>query len=374
MTSLRTLSRLGLILIALLALAAAVSRSALADGPESEPGDLGLTQISGTLPEPETEGTAFIQWRGGTLYQLTARLAVNGCDVNLLWVWDSNTRRYTAGYTFDGPSFLNNNFNNLYKDNIPPSVIWVKCIDMINHVYGYGLLTDEEKKKADAHPKGVVVDFSGHEVFGIFPRCGDLWQQKTRDYVFPILPIPQKTCLKYADGDGGGLYNHGLSKHWGGFWNGSSMIYYFNPYVAVYRNKDALHDLHKEWHELCHANQYWNLAKYNTNSDFLESSNIHPNDMWHISEQGLNFIEYTGYQKNEQGEWFLPSNSSFNTLYDYFISDPRELSAEMCAGYLMTKAQLDQGWIDFHKPYLTDEAVEWLEKYVFVLPESRLAR
>ena len=107
MTSLRTLSRLGLILIALLALAAAVSRSALADGPESEPGDLGLTQISGTLPEPETEGTAFIQWGGGTIYQLTARLAVNGCDLNLLWVWDSQQERYTAGYTFDGPSFLN---------------------------------------------------------------------------------------------------------------------------------------------------------------------------------------------------------------------------------------------------------------------------
>ncbi len=112
------------------------------------------TQISGTLPEKETEGSAFIQWGGGTIYQLTARLAVNGCDLNLLWVWDSQQERYTAGYTFDGPSFLNNNFNNLYKDNIPPSVIWVKCIDMINHIYGYGLLSEEEKAWVDGQPKG----------------------------------------------------------------------------------------------------------------------------------------------------------------------------------------------------------------------------
>ena len=38
----------------------------------------------------------------------------------------------------------------------------------------------------------------------------------------------------------------------------------------------------------------------------------------------------------------------------------------------MTKARIGQIWTDYYVPYLTDEAIAWLESYVFVLPESRI--
>ena len=370
MTSRRTRSRLGLILIALLALAAAVSRSALADGPESEPGDLGLTQISGTLPEPETEGTAFIQWGGGSLYQLTARLAVNGCDLNLLWVWDSQQERYTAGYTFDGPSFLSNTFNTLYKDIITPSTIWIKCIDMINHVYGYGLLSEEEKKEVDAVSKGQDLDLNRYYNL---TDCGDHWRQETREYVLPILPILQNTCLIYLDPDkyaGGGANIGGLLFFW------KSIAHFTRPSVLVTKYETATSALNVEFHELCHANQSWNVVKYSANYSSLKPLTINnTNRVWHLSEQGREFIALAGFQKDENGEWSwsLVGDSIYDASMNY-TRNPKELSADVCAGYLMKKAQISQDWNRYYEPYLTDEAVEWLERYVFVLPESRLAR
>ena len=140
MTAMRRLASVLLVVIALTLLLHAAPVPALADAPASTPTMPDPTQISGTLPEPETEGTALIQWGGGTLYQLTARLAVNGCDLNQLWVYDHNQRRYTWPlYTFDGPGFLNMTRiqRPRYKDHIPPTAIGIKCIDMINHVYGY---------------------------------------------------------------------------------------------------------------------------------------------------------------------------------------------------------------------------------------------
>ncbi len=379
MTSLGTLSRLGLILIALLALAAAVSRSALADGPESEPGDLGLTQISGTLPEKETEGSAFIQWGGGTLYQLTARLAVNGCDLNLLWVWDSQQERYTAAYTFDEPSFLNNNFNNLYKDNIPPSVIWVKCIDMINHVYGYGLLTEEEQKYVD----GLVEqreDIDFEEWYArpdvsreLLTDCGDNWSGEAREYFLPNIPMLQETCL-LRDTGLVGSYSQGLSRY-------NNVFYYSTESFLVigHSNIGGVALTGREFHELCHANQSWQVVKNLLGYDFskrIEEENLYKprSDYIVYSPYMIELIDLVGFYKNEKGEWFLPGDSAFSTLDIYYISDPIELSAELCAGYLMTKAQVAQNWTDYYEPYLTDEVIDWLEKYVFVLPESMLAR
>ncbi len=79
--------------------------------------------------------------------------------------------------------------------------------------------------------------------------------------------------------------------------------------------------------------------------------------------------------------WVLPENSIYNEGI-YGSHNPGELSAELCSVYLMYNASLeidmDENLFNIFKEsdskYLTDEVIAWLEKYVFVLPESRLAR
>lgn len=353
----QSLRRHSILLLLLLAL------TPLAPIRANDPDQPDHTHFSGQLPPPETNGTATIQWGGGTLYQLTARLAVNGCDLNLLHVWDDQIRSYT-GYTFDGPTFLNAPFHRKYADTIPASTIWVKCIDMIEHVYGYGLLNEQQKQEVDAKDK--MVDFARVD----FSDCGDYWQQQTRDDVLPVIPTPQNICLTYTTGHGGGLYVQGLTQYL------DAILHVVKPHVAVVRSGYIGPDLVLEWHELCHANQSWNLVKYNTGSDLLEASTAsHPEHRWYMTEQGRSFIDLFGFQQDQQGGWLLSDDdNAYDGLHnsDYYTSDPQELSAELCAGYLMTKAQVQQDWTEYYAPYLTDEVIAWLEQYVFVLPESRI--
>ena len=359
----QSLRRHLLLLLLTLLLTPLIPTLTVADSGDDAP--LGPTQIAGDLPPPETDGTAVIQWGGGSLYQLTARLAVNGCDLNLLWVYDDQTQRYTAGYTFDGPSFLNATFERLYGKRIPPTTLWVKCIDMVQHVYGYALLSEEQQKEVDAVSKGQDRDLS---IYYNLTDCGDYWRQATREHVLPILPILQNTCLVYLDPNeyaGGGVYESGLLFFW------KSLNHYKRSSVFVTRYEDAIARLKVEFHELCHANQNWNTVKYAANSDFLASITTNdPSRVWHLSEQGREFIALAGFQKDEAGAWSLADDSIYDDSMNY-THGPKELSADVCAGYLMTKAQINQDWTDYYEPYLTDEAIDWLEKYVFVLPEAR---
>ena len=182
--------------LALLIVVALVAPTALADDPYQP----AHTHFTGQLPPPETDGAAVIQWGGGSLYQLTARLAVNGCDLNLLWVYDDQTQQYSTPYTFDGPSFLNAPFNHRYEDNIPPTTLWVKCIEMINHVYGYGLLDAYWQSHVNSLPKARPYDLS--EVTDPLTDCGDHWSSAVREHVLTVLPLIQGTCVVSFAADG----------------------------------------------------------------------------------------------------------------------------------------------------------------------------
>ncbi len=332
------------------------------------------TQFSGTLPEKETEGSAFIQWGGGTIYQLTARLAVNGCDLNLLWVWDSQQERYTAGYTFDGPSFLNNNFNNLYKDNIPPSVIWVKCIDMINHVYGYGLLSEEEKAWVDGREKGGEFDLSLFSLDSV-SDCGNYWLYEIKNSIFTYLPLIPGTCVSYfVDSD----VNAPSRALYPIYFDGNGARYHGIKTNILINNSDRdvyEYNLATELHELCHVNQYWHTVKHVFSYDFLDlnpRSNLFFDD-FRNSDYVIEFINVLGFYEDDNGNWTLPKDSIYGGLYGNF--HPVELSAELCSGYVMKKlGKTNEGDIHYYyERFLTDEVIAWLEKYVFVLPESRIS-
>ena len=71
--------------------------------------------------------------------------------------------------------------------------------------------------------------------------------------------------------------------------------------------------------------------------------------------------------------WVLPAGSTFERGI-YGADNPWELSAELCAGYLMKKLgkTLPGDTYHYFERFLTDEVIAWLERYIFVLPESRI--
>ena len=387
----RTLAALALLLVVALA-----APTALADDPDQP---LGPTQIAGDLPPPETNGTAIIQWGGGNLYQLTARLAVNGCDLNLLWVYDDQTQKYTAAYTFDGPSFLNAPFELLYGDGIPPTTLWIQCIDMIEHVYGYGLLDARERNHVDSLEKGTQRQSTySYPTTG----CGDHWFPQTASKVLPILPVPQHVCVTKATGSIDPAYDQGGSYS-------DNMVSLRNAWYFRYLPKVGMALIPLTWpqiasqkteiHELCHANQHWHALKTMTNLDVLAESSSgplrsddqvsHSEDslaLWYASEATKLFIDIVGFRFTNK-QWELPKGSVYNEgIYTGYggTQQPHELSAELCAGYLMSYANIEydgtfggtfaNGLYNNYKPFLTPEVFAWLEQYVFVLPESRLTR
>ena len=318
--TIRALAALALLLVVALAVP-----TVLADDPDAP---LGPTQIAGDLPPPETDGTAIIQWGGGSLYQLTARLAVNGCDLNLLWVYDDQTQRYTAGYTFDGPSFLNAPFERLYGDGIPPTTLWIKCINMIEHVYGYALLSEEQQKEVDAESKGQDFDLSNYHNL---TDCGDHWRQETRELVLPILPVLQNICLIYLDPDHyrGGSYFSGFGPFW------KSFVHFIRPSVFVTKSDTATTPPITEFHELCHSNQHWirlkTVLSYDNIAVAMPDDRVRLYNSW--NEYGTayfsDFLRLTGFKQDEEEGWSLPSDTIYKEGEIYGTHSPNEFLRPM---------------------------------------------
>ena len=367
----RTLAALALLLVVALA-----APTALADAPDQP---LGPTQIAGDLPPPEADGTAFIKWGGATLYQLTARLAVNGCDLNLLWVYDDQTQKYTAAYTFDGPSFLNAPFERLYGDGIPPTTLWVQCIDMMQHVYGYGQLSDQERDWVDSSPKGVLFDIS--VVVDPLTDCGDHWKDEVRNYVLPFVPIMQNICIVQFETIGLRGGREGFSSFYLSYSVGSRFAYHPKQTAIVAYQGQAGNPLSYEGallteiHELCHGNQAWHTIKYVLTYDHFRAGYDGENSLLGYLqnfEYMVDFLELTGFRQRANGEWTLPTDSLFGSMQPYFTSSPIEMTAELCAAYVMTRLGVGESVASSYERYLTQEFVEWAEKHIFVLPESRL--
>ena len=379
----QSLRRHLLLLLLTLLLTPLIPTLTVADSGDDAP--LGPTQIAGDLPPPETDGTAVIQWGGGSLHQLTARLAVNGCDLNLLWIYDDQTQKYTAPYTFDGPSFLNAPFERLYGKRIPPTTLWVKCIDMVQHVYGYGLLDSEERMFVDTITRGSpgLLDY----VVDPLTDCGNHWTEEVKTWALPVLPVLQDLCILLFDAVGAGGTSPG-----NGLFLGTPLLWPLpnNRGVAVHANRPAVlassnRDQHwrrvmTEFHELCHANQAWQAVKRELTYDNLSQWNREDNSLLGLlraSEYLTDFIDLVGFEEDAEGNWALPRYHGYHGLY-YGHFSPVEMSAELCSYYLLLRSRIDLSFLPTHflsryRASLTAGAIDWLEEYVFVLPESRMS-
>ena len=325
---------------------------------------------------PTTYNELFtMQWGGGSLYHLKARLATMGCMLNTIWVYDNNQWH---GYNqYDVPQHLNQQFLNKFKDNIPPtSIIQGSCIDICSFDIDVDnvLKAGNCKNWQDDIQQGWVqyitetTDTSGGNELEILEDdiCTDNFTPIVKQKVFERLPLMPDVCVIrqwYINADytnprfvGGGAYTGYilLIQEPLSFFEGSPKL----------QEKIRISALHTEVHELCHIQQNYYVVQQAPLNQYIPV-----NDKAYRTEAMKEFMQLTGFTENPKWNFTLPENSKYREIYS---TNPIELSAELCTFYLLDTLDLKStkyGSNFNYDRYLTPEIVEWLETYM-VLPRS----
>ena len=316
------------------------------------------TQAIAEVPE-EYDELFEIQWGGGSLYHLKARLATMGCILNTIWVYDDNQ---WYGYNqYNIPHSFNQSFLTKFENNIPAGTLYGDCYNICDFdyydYYGNGECLSYEETR-EIHQKNNNYPFLMRDS----SVCDNNFATQVKSKVLPILPILPSTCVvkqkhSFIDSIGGAPVFDKVT---------------YKPHIAIsYNNERSHRTIKTEIHELCHINQMWykiqNMKPYQFNSYVFSK--------WNESVESQKFIELVQFQKNEESQWRLPSDSIYKRIYSI---SPLELNAELCAFYLadkagiynflsntttITKSNINQ--------YLTPQIVEWLETYM-VLPRPNV--
>ena len=323
-----------------------------------------------------------IQWGGGSLYHLKARLATMGCMLNTIWVYDNN--RWFSYNQYNVPHSFNQPFLNQFIDTIPATTLYGDCIDICTFdAYTGEVIRNHrclsfEKMKEDGW-------FFGFDIQDETP-CTDNFHPTVKQKVFPLLAILPNTCIVHED-------RRDETRGVGGIAL-IMTITDITPFITLYihnnnyrsRQEFEIIKLNKEIHELCHINQGWQWVEQ-LKTGMRNKDYKYFEDSFYNSPQGKEFIQLTDFiltGEDQYGvkQWKLPTNSIYRDIYHI---NPSELSAELCTMYIMDKigerSKYDYQRYNRHinlydrvpirntdlSKYLTPEIVEWLEKYM-VLP------
>ena len=352
---------------------------------EAEPAAaLQPTQVVAEIPE-EYNTPFQLQWGGGSLYQLKARLATMGCLANNVWVYNNKQWALYNQYTLPQDTFFIQQFKQQYEQFIPAGVLHADCYRMCEftrtrpqHEWHW-LFADIEHNTQHCLSYEYLRERNFYIVAPPVSEttpCNDNFDPRIIEYVFPILPVHPDVCIvrQQIDRDGG------ISGQVAFTTLNSIPVVLIYDGVDVYRNtaeRDTIL-LKKEIHELCHINQVWQWIQ----SIHLDINR--PAYYWRYefenSPQAQEFISLVNLTQFGSA-WRLPRDSVYRDIY---AKNPAELSAELCTMYLLDKmgerSSYDyetysggQYWeipirtIDVNT-YLTPEVREWLETYM-ILPD-----
>ena len=355
---------------------------------EAEPAAaLQPTEVVADIPT-EYDTLFELNWGGGSLFQLKARLATMGCMANTIWVYDNN--QWYAYNQYQVPSTLNKQFIDTYSQFIPAGTLYADCYRICEFRY-----SDDIQAQGNSIQCETFEFLREHNFFNILPYPVDQTSLCTNDFdplvqekVLPLLPLHPDSCIvrqEYINISG--YYMNYFVQYNNTYPNSVPIIVVYAPadYIAPtlpsatqQRNKARL--LYTEIHELCHINQSWYVAQA-LQPDNVLSARL--NDLWYNTLAGKEFIALTGFTKNSRGNWNLPRNSVYNDIYS---TNPEELSAELCVSYMLEHIGVEntynhRSWkknrgfvlrstpieIDLNT-YLTPEIRQWLETYM-ILPE-----
>ncbi len=390
------LPRLAMALVAMALLTTAVLSNvglAGAEGDEDTPPQLAETQIVADVPNGFGELFS-LQWGGGSFLHLKGRLATLGCLVDTIWLNDGGT--WYVHNQYQVPSTLTRDFVERYDAFVPPGTLWATCFRLCEFEYlepatDYPCRTVDEIRRGI--PPGTSPSLSIGRIDHAVP-CTDDWHPVVARDVLPILPIHPETCiLRVAEPDE--IRGKMRVPFWsyGGVvlpkaawiiavWGPSESVVLEAPRGGI-RNHATY--VSKEVHELCHANQFWQVAQ-GLRTDVVVLSGIGSNArVWWDSEPGREFVRLSGFTRSDVGTWSLPSNSVYRDVYSV---DPLELAAVLCTEYIIDRLGLPSKYrwstydpdthrfvtrpsfpVDFDTAkYLTPEIRGWIETWM-VLPD-----
>ena len=321
-----------------------------------------------TNPEIDTDrnkqGDATIQYGGGSFYQLISRLSIEGCEV-------INLNIDNLHYDFRNPNEENQDFKDTYTDRIEQNTnINIMCIDNCGIIYGLNLLSDEWKGGFDSLPRCEPFRYILESVISR-TDCTTDWTSDIQK-VFLQIPVLQDLCkIEVVSKTSGewGLFFPSI------YFAAENIILQAQETTIVFQSNKKKIDLNSDdWlyttiHEVCHAHQVWYTFKQQIDNDYLKNNNNEEariEGIWYETDMAQEFIDITDFEQQSNGEWKLKGN--IKGVDSYVSSDPIELSADVCALYMIKRIRPNSDFKRFTKsPYLTPELEEWVEKYI-VLP------
>lgn len=310
-----------------------------------------------------------------------------GCMLNSIYTYDDD--QWFSYNQYNVPYSLNTSFLTQFPDAIPPTTLYGTCIDICTFDTADGVVIGDKRciTFEELREQGTLKEFK--EILNLpiddNTTCNDDFSPLVKQYIFPILPILPDTCIvrqttmntpNVRGRIGGGSPPN--SVHYVVIWSNPSQ---FKSEEA----KEALriYELSTEIHELCHIQQEYFLVQQET-----PGPRFQPYYDWHGSEANREFMELTRFTEIKEGnitDFELPDDSIFKEIYS---DNPAELSAELCAIYLIDKmgeesryAKLPYKLLDNPEAgiqiqiapfnphrYLTLEIRQWLETYM-ILPD-----
>ena len=326
------------------------------------------TQAIADIPQEYNE-LFEIQWGGGSLYHLKARLATMGCMLNTIWAYDNN--RWFSYNQYNVPHSLNQAFITQFKDTIPATTLYGDCYNICDFGYYKYNGGGECLSYKEMHENNLISVNPSNRI-DITDTCSNDFDIHIKENVLSFLPLLPRTCVvrKESRSNIRG-YVHELSK------------ITYQPFLVLYRpnfqnNRQKDFALNNEIHELCHIQQQYFLVQQLKphQSNILDGA-------WYRSKAGRDLSAITQLQFNtNNGRWEMPQDSVYRDIYAHNIE---ELAAELCAMYITNKTGISSIYdyaiynnntnkfisipirnTDLSK-YLTPQVVEWLERYM-VLP------
>ena len=382
--------RLLAVLLVLAAVSAVLTLPAGAEDPVDDDGEPTLaaheiewTRYPAKNTERNKEGFGNAVWGGGSFLKVIGKLAIEGCDVNAIAIYDSAGEELLYLHHFQAPDFINTDFGKgQYLRDVPAgSVLAFTCVDACNIFIGPGAKdfrdsAEDGSIEACMSVEEYMAEYSIDVLFDIQTGCTDDFTDEVTRQLLPIMPMFQDTCRVYFSARQSQSKIGGVSYH-ANTLNLRFLAFYREnrPFILIDSDDvaeevgwDYFLDTNLIMHELCHQQQSWYTNKFYNTYDFAREGDLSP---WVSTGAAQTLVKIVGFKEGDDGGFFLEENNRYLGS-PYWNHYPGEFAAEACANQMMHRIYDNEypeiGYSErvVNDFFVTGELAEWMKKYVIV--------